>query len=491
MSKPRLVHRCQSCGASHSRWAGRCSVCGEWNSLEEELVVDGPVGGARPAGPGPGPEGNEGDRVPVALSDVDLSAHAPMPTGIGELDRVLAGGLLPGSATLLGGEPGTGKSTLLLQALAAMAASGRRCLLVAAEESAQQVRRRAGRLGTDVPGVFVVEATRLPQVEAAVASLAPDMVVVDSVQAVSDTEVASPAGSMAQVRACSHGLVALARASHAALVLVGHVTKDGALAGPRALEHLVDTVLSFEGDRYSSLRVLRAVKHRFGATGETGLFEMGEKGLTGVPDPSSFFLGDRLVGAPGSALTVPLEGYRPLVVEVQALVGRSSPVPRRFVTGLDAGRVGFLVAVLEKRAGVPVGDCDVYVSVAGGARACEPAADLAVCLALASSLSGQPLPAQMVALGEVGLGGELRRVNAMPKRLTEARRLGFHDALVPASAERGGARPDDDGRERRRELPASTLRQALALALGEGPAVRTAQGERPIVLVGDENQRLR
>jgi DNA repair protein RadA/Sms len=224
---------------------------------------------------------------------------------------------------------------------------------------------------------------------------------------------------------------------------------------------------------------------------------MGEKGLTGVPDPSSFFLGDRLVGAPGSALTVPLEGYRPLVVEVQALVGRSSPVPRRFVTGLDAGRVGFLVAVLEKRAGVPVGDCDVYVSVAGGARACEPAADLAVCLALASSLSGKPLPGQMVALGEVGLGGELRRVNAMPKRLTEARRLGFHDALVPASTERHGARPEDDARPedgarpRRRELPASTLRQALALALGEGPAVRMAQGERPIVLVGDENQRLR
>ena len=292
---------------------------------------------------------------------------------------------------------------------------------------------------------------------------------------------------MAQVRACSHGLVSLARACGAALVLVGHVTKDGALAGPRALEHLVDTVLSFEGDRYTSLRVLRAVKHRFGATGETGLFEMGEKGLTGVPDPSSFFLGDRLVGAPGSALTVPLEGYRPLVVEVQALVGRSSPVPRRFVTGLDPGRVGFLVAVLEKRAGAPVGDCDVYVSVAGGARACEPAADLAVCLALASSLSGKALPAQMVALGEVGLGGELRRVNAMAKRLAEARRLGFRDALVPSSPERLAARGHADvARERSRELPAPTLRDALSLALGEGRARRSALEEEPVVLVGDE-----
>lgn len=487
MSKPRTLHRCQSCGASQGRWAGRCAACGEWNSLREEIVVESPAGGAWLRSSRPGPEGTDGKCAPIALGDVDLSAHAPMPTGIGELDRVLAGGLLPGSATLLGGEPGTGKSTLLLQALAAMAAGGRRCLLVAAEESAQQVRRRAGRLGTDVPGVFVVEATRLPQVETAVASLAPDMVVVDSVQAISDTEVPSPAGSLAQVRACSHGLVALARASGAALVLVGHVTKDGALAGPRALEHLVDTVLSFEGDRYSSLRVLRAVKHRFGATGETGLFEMGEKGLTGVPDPSIFFLGDRLVGAPGSALTVPLEGYRPLVVEVQALVGRSSPVPRRFVTGLDAGRVGFLVAVLEKRAGVPVGDCDVYVSVAGGARACEPAADLAVCLALASSLSGKPLPAQMVALGEVGLGGELRRVNGMAKRLAEARRLGFDDALVPASAERLAARLEAEVvRGRHRELAASTLRQALSLALGEGLERRQPPEEEPILLVGDE-----
>ena len=457
MSKLRLVHRCQSCGATQGRWAGRCGACGEWNSLREEAAAAGLDGAGAPRGQGARAGGLDGECAPVALGDVDLSAHSPMPTGVAELDRVLAGGLLPGSATLLGGEPGTGKSTLLLQVLAAMAARGRRCLLVAAEESAQQVRRRAGRLGTDVPGVFVVEATRLPQVEAAVASLAPDMVVVDSVQAISDIEVASPAGSLAQVRACSHGLVSLARASGAALVLVGHVTKDGALAGPRALEHLVDTVLSFEGDRYSSLRVLRAVKHRFGATGETGLFEMGEKGLSGVPDPSSFFLGDRLVGAPGSALTVPLEGYRPLVVEVQALVGRSSPVPRRFVTGLDPGRVGFLVAVLEKRAGVPVGDCDVYVSVAGGARACEPAADLAVCLALASSLSGKSLPAQMVALGEIGLGGELRRVNSMAKRLAEARRLGFGDALVPASPERPvPAGETGSARDRRRELPAPT-----------------------------------
>jgi len=455
MSKMRTVHRCKACGGTAARWSGRCPACGEWNSLQEELVATEHRKGDAAEGP-----------MPVPLGEVDLSSYKPLPTGIGELDRVLAGGLLPGSATLLGGEPGTGKSTLLLQAMASMASSGRRCLLVAAEEAAHQVRRRAGRLGVEVPGVFVVEATQLPAVEQAVASLAPDVVVVDSIQAISDPEIGPPAGSLAQVAACANSLVALAKGLGAALVLVGHVTKDGALAGPRALEHLVDTVLSFEGDRYLSLRAVRAVKHRFGPTGETGLFEMGETGLTGVPDPSSLFLGDRLVGSPGSAVTVPIEGYRPLLVEVQALVGRSSAVPRRFVTGLDPGRVGFLVAVLDRRAGVPIGDCDVYVSVTGGARACEPAADLAVCLALASSVSGKPVGPDMVAIGEVGLGGEVRRVSGMVKRLAEAGRLGFHRALVPAS-------PKSPPEQHRtsvapggllRELPAATLGEALSVA---------------------------
>ncbi len=457
MGKVRTVHRCKACGGTAARWSGRCPACGEWNSLQEELVVTGQPKGVAAEGP-----------VPIALGEVDLSSYKPMPTGIGELDRVLAGGLLPGSATLLGGEPGTGKSTLLLQVLASMASSGRRCLLVAAEEAAHQVRRRAGRLGAEVPGVFVVEATKLPAIEQAVANLAPDVVVVDSIQAISDPEIGSPAGSLAQVAACANSLVVLAKGVGTALVLVGHVTKDGALAGPRALEHLVDTVLSFEGDRYLSLRAVRAVKHRFGPTGETGLFEMGEAGLTGVPDPSSLFLGDRLVGSPGSAVTVPMEGYRPLLVEVQALVGRSSPVPRRFVTGLDPGRVGFLVAVLDKRAGVPVGDCDVYVSVTGGARACEPAADLAVCLALASSVWEKPVGPDMVAIGEVGLGGEVRRVSGMAKRLAEAGRLGFHRALVPAPPKG----PSDQHQSRAaprtlpRELPAATLAEALSVAFG-------------------------
>ena len=478
MTKLRTVHRCQACGTSQARWGGRCATCGEWNSLREEAVAAHAAGGGGATVPVPSSWGTARQAGALALSDVDLEGHQPMSTGLPELDRVLAGGLLPGSATLLGGEPGTGKSTLLLQALAAMAGTGKRCLLVAAEEAAHQVRRRANRLGADVPGVFVVEATRLPDIEAAVADLRPDVVVVDSVQAVNDPDLGPPAGSLAQVRGCAYALVELAKVSGTALLLVGHVTKEGVLAGPRTLEHLVDTVLSFEGDRYLSLRALRALKHRFGPTGETGLFEMGESGLTGVPDPSSLFLGDRLAGSAGSAVTVPIEGYRPLLVEVQALVGRSSAVPRRFVTGLDPGRVGFLVAVLDRRAGVPVGDCDVYVSVAGGARASEPAADLAVCLALASSLSGIAVRPDLVAVGEVGLGGEVRRASGMAKRLAEARRLGFSQALVPARGAAGRGPAAFTADELLQQLPASTLSEALAIAFGDGlvPGARRAAG---------------
>lgn len=444
--------------------------------MREEMVVDDvprsllaaglprPIGGMAPADLQAGP---------MALAEVEMEGHQPMSTGLPEMDRVLAGGLLPGSATLLGGEPGTGKSTLLLQVLASMAGAGKRCLLVAAEEAAHQVRRRANRLGAHVGGVFVIECTQLPIIATAVAELRPDVLVVDSVQAVSDPDLGSPPGSLAQVRGCAHGLVALAKATGAALVLVGHVTKEGVLAGPRTLEHLVDTVLSFEGDRYLSLRSLRAVKHRFGPTGETGLFEMGEAGLTGVVDPSSHFLGDRLPGSAGSAVAVPVEGYRPLLVEVQALVGRQTPVPRRFVTGLDPGRVGFLVAVLDRRARVMMADRDVYVSVAGGARAAEPAADLAVCLALASSLLDIPLLPEMVAIGEVGLGGEVRRVSGMAKRLGEARRLGFRHALVPAhrrgclagSGRPGG--PEAPDADVLRQVPAATLSEALLVAFGD------------------------
>jgi DNA repair protein RadA/Sms len=369
---------------------------------------------------------------PIALTDLAVERAAPVPTGVSELDRVLGGGLVPGSVGLLGGEPGIGKSTLLLQTLAAMARNGLRGLLVSAEESPAQVRGRAERLGALVPGLWLVAETSLPGIRAAIEQTKPHIVVVDSIQTVSDPELDSGPGSVAQVRGCAQQLSALAKADGPIILLVGHVTKDGALAGPRLLEHLVDTVLSFEGDRHHALRLLRAVKHRFGPTGELGLFEMTGAGLDGVTDASGLFLVDRRSGTPGSVIFPALEGQRPLLVEVQALVVRSSlPTPRRSATGLDAGRLALLLAVLERRAAVKLGARDVYVSTVGGVRITDPGADLAVCVAVASAVTGRPVGDEVVVLGEVGLGGEVRQVAHTPRRLAEAARLGFRQAWVP------------------------------------------------------------
>jgi DNA repair protein RadA/Sms len=380
----------------------------------------------------------------VPLADVVADGSAARPTGVGELDRVLGGGLVPGSVTLLGGEPGIGKSTLLLQLLAAVAGTGVRCLLVSAEESAQQVRLRAERLGaaarasvapTGWSGVWVVSETELSALGAAVDDVGPGLLAVDSIQTVFDADVDSAPGSVVQVRHCAHRLVQLAKGRNLAAVLVGHVTKEGTLAGPRVLEHVVDTVLSFEGDRHHALRLVRAVKHRFGATGELGVFEMGEAGLVGVPDAGALFLADRRPGVPGSAVVPAVEGRRPLLVEVQALVARSKlAVPRRSAEGVDAGRLALLAAVLQERAGVSLLERDVYAMAAGGVRVVEPAADLALALAVASARSAVALPADAVACGEVGLGGELRRPGQLERRLSEAARLGFRRAIIPSSA---------------------------------------------------------
>jgi DNA repair protein RadA/Sms len=319
--------------------------------------------------------------------------------------------------------------------LAAVADRGGRCLLVSAEESAQQVRLRAERLGALAPGLQVLAETLLPHVLDQIAALRPDLVVVDSIQTVHDPEVGSAPGSVTQVRECAHRLVREAKERGTAVVLVGHVTKEGNLAGPRVLEHVVDTVLSFEGDRHHGLRLLRAVKHRFGATSELGLLEMTEGGLVGVPDASGMFLGDRTPGVAGSVVVPTIEGSRPLLVEVQALAARSRLAqPRRSAQGLDAGRLALLLAVLERRVELPVGDADVFASAVGGVRLVEPGADLAVALAVASSLTGVPVDDDVVACGEVGLAGELRQVSHMPRRLAEAARVGFRRAIVPASA---------------------------------------------------------
>ena len=372
---------------------------------------------------------------PVPILEVDAAEWTARPTGVPELDRVLGGGLVPGSVTLLGGEPGIGKSTLLLQTLAALAENGSTALLVSAEESKQQVRLRAERLETLPARLYIVSETSLPAIIEALDEVRPDYLVVDSIQTVFDPELGSAPGSVAQVRDCAHALLREAKQRGTAVVLVGHVTKDGSLAGPRVLEHVVDTVLSFEGDRHHALRLLRAVKHRFGGTGELGVFEMRGDGLIGVADPSALFLGDRRPGVAGSAVVPTIEGHRPLLVELQALVSPTSlPQPRRSAQGVDSGRLSLLMAVLAQRVGVAFGTADVYASAVGGARIDEPGADLPLALALTSSLTGNALPANLVAVGEVGLGGELRQVSQMQRRLAEASRLGFTRAVVPASA---------------------------------------------------------
>jgi DNA repair protein RadA/Sms len=378
----------------------------------------------------------------VPLPEVDDHSHGAVPTGVAELDRVLAGGLVPSSVTLVAGEPGIGKSTLLLQVLAAMARSGLRTLLVSGEESKSQVRSRARRLGAEAESLWVVSETCLPDVLAAVAEVEPHVVVVDSIQTLYDPAVESAAGSVAQVRHCAGRLVEAAKRDRVAdgpggmsILLVGHVTKEGAIAGPRVLEHVVDTVLSFEGDRHHGLRLLRAVKHRFGPTGELGLFEMTSAGVVGVEDPSAHLLGDRRPGIPGAVVLPAMEGGRPLLVEVQALVvsDGAGGSPRRSVQGLDAGRLPMLLAVMERRAGLSLARMEVYVSVVGGIRVGEPAADLAVVAALTSASAGVAVPEDTVVFGELGLGGEIRQVAHVQRRLAEARRLGFRHAMVPAS----------------------------------------------------------
>ena len=459
MAKTAKRHRCIDCGSTTARWAGRCPSCGEWNTLVEEAQL-GPLVRAVDA--------LDLGSMPVPLSSVDVSEAAAVPTGLTEFDRVLAGGLVPGSVTLLGGEPGIGKSTLLLQVLAARAAAGHRVLLVSAEESAHQVRLRAERLGPIPPGLLILSATDVGTVIGAVVEAAPDLVVVDSIQAVAigpaalgERRTTGVPGSVTQVRECADQLVAMAKSRQVATVLVGHVTKDGSLAGPRALEHMVDTVLSFEGDRHHALRLLLAVKHRFGPTGELGLFEMGDQGLNRVDDPGRLLLGDRPVGVAGGVVLPAVQGRRTLVVELQALVTPMGQAqPKRSVVGLDPGRLVMTLAVLARHADLPVLAVDVFASVAGGVRVTEPAADLAVALAVASASTGRPLPDDLAAVGEVGLAGEVRQVTHLPRRLEEAARLGFDRVVVPASSP-----PGPPGVEL---IRVNTVREAVMPLIGAG-----------------------
>ncbi len=446
MVRVRVVHRCSSCGAAHPKWAGRCDSCGEWNSLVEELDSS-----ARSAVTLPDAA------IPLRVTEVDDEAARSVPTGIGEFDRVLGGGLVPGSVTLVGGEPGIGKSTLLLQLLGGVASSGVRSLYITGEESASQVKARAARVGALHDELWLVAETSLPNVKAHIDSVEPELVVVDSVQTMHDPELGSASGSVAQVRECANQLLKLAKARGISLVLVGHVTKEGTLAGPRVLEHVVDTVIEFEGDRQHGLRLLRATKHRFGPTSEVGLMQMSQTGLSTVDDPSGIFLADRVAGVSGSAVVPTIDGRRPLLIELQALVaGSSLAAPRRSTQGVDQGRLAMLLAVLERRVGLSVSKFDVYALAVGGVRVIDPGADAGLALAVASALTGKAIGDDLVVIGEVGLGGELRQVGHQDRRLAEAIRHGFRRAIVPGAVAGG-----PDGLT---VMRAPTLAAAVALA---------------------------
>jgi DNA repair protein RadA/Sms len=422
--RPRSAFLCQQCGFQSPKWIGRCPSCDGWNTFVEERIVAPPKGRGLARAP----------RAPVALGDVPADAEERMVTGIGEFDRVLGGGIVRGSCVLLGGDPGIGKSSLLMQASAAIAAKGN-VLYVSGEESAAQIKMRARRFGIASDGILVLAETDLGSVVEAIRRVRPIFVVVDSIQTMNSDAIASAAGGVSQLRECAARLLELAKGEDVPIFLVGHVTKEGAVAGPRVLEHIVDAVLYLEGERFHAFRILRATKNRFGSTDEVGVFEMAETGLREVANPSEVFLEERSRGVAGSVIVPTVEGTRPLLVEVQALVTPTSfGLPRRTVNGADPQRVLLLLAVLAKRAGLSAGTHDVYVNLVGGLRIREPAADLGLAVAVASALRDRPADARTVFVGELGLGGELRRVQRIGARLKEAERLGFERAVVPSAS---------------------------------------------------------
>ncbi|MHC5034318.1 MAG: DNA repair protein RadA [Planctomycetota bacterium] len=424
MAKQETTYVCGECGATFYRWSGRCPNCREWDTLQEHRPAPARARGFASA---------EAALPPVALSDIEVDRQVRIPTDIPEFDRVLGGGVLCGSTILLGGDPGIGKSTIVLQALGGMAARDVPCLYVSCEESLGQIRMRAERIGLAASAMPVSAETSLASILALLAQATPRVAVVDSIQRVSAEGLDSAPGSLRQVSTCATALTEACKAASCALFLVGHVTKQGMIAGPRALEHLVDTVLYFESERFQSLRILRAVKNRFGAINEIGVFEMGPDGLREVRNPSELFLAERDASAGGSVVTATMEGSRALLVEIQALVGPGAyGTPERKASGVDYRRFSMMMSVLERQAGLDLGRCDAFVNVAGGVRVFEPAADLPLVLALASSFRDQPFASNAVAVGEVGLGGEVRAVSRIEERLKEARKLGFERAVVPA-----------------------------------------------------------
>jgi DNA repair protein RadA/Sms len=446
------AYRCTECGWSTIKWAGRCGECQAWGTVAEIGQRSVRTGSAPPSRPA----------VPIA--DVDAELARATSTGVGEFDRVLGGGLVPGAVVLLAGEPGIGKSTLALDVAARAAREGRTVLYVSGEESAAQVRLRAARIGALADSLYLAAETDLGAILGQLERVRPALLVVDSVQAVTSAEVDGAPGNVGQVREVASALIHAAKATTTSAMLIGHVTKDGSIAGPRVLEHLVDVVVQFEGERHSRLRLVRAVKNRFGPTDEVGCFDLGDAGIVGLPDPSGLFLTSRDRAVPGTCVTVTLEGRRPLVTEVQALVtAATSGNPRRTTSGLDSSRLAMVLAVLTRRAGMQLTAQDCYASTVGGARLGEPAADLALALAVASAHTDSPVPQGTVAVGEVGLAGDLRPVTGLPRRLAEAARIGFRRAVVPAGSLTEGPAPPSMV-----VLEAGSVNDAVSAVLGGG-----------------------
>ncbi|WP_029322504.1 DNA repair protein RadA [Butyrivibrio sp. AE3004] len=439
-TKIKTVFYCQSCGYESAKWMGQCPGCREWNSFVEETIKPSVMSksGKTVKSSGLGTFGNSGDAQskPLKLSEITINEEDRYDTHIGELNRVLGGGLVKGSLTLVGGDPGIGKSTLLLQTARLLAKDKRKVLYISGEESLQQIKLRANRIGDFTDDMTLFCETDLGTIEEIIRRHSPEVVIIDSIQTMFNENVSSAPGSVSQVRESTAVLMRIAKQLGISVFIVGHVTKEGTVAGPRVLEHMVDTVLYFEGDRHASYRILRAVKNRFGSTNEIGVFEMRQEGLTEVENPSEFMLEGKPENASGSVVTCSIEGTRPILIEIQALVSHTNfNFPRRQANGTDYNRVNLLMAVLEKRVGLELSSYDCYINLAGGMKLIEPALDLSMCMAIVSSFRNRPIPDDVIAFGEVGLSGEVRSVNMPDVRVSEAARLGFKTCIVPKSAE--------------------------------------------------------
>ena len=453
----KTVFFCQNCGHEESKWLGQCPACKEWNTFVEEKVTVPKTGSALSSGTAGGAAPQ-----PVLLTSVDTDDDERIRTGIGELDRVLGGGIVQGSLVLVGGDPGIGKSTLLLQVCQKLSAMGKKILYISGEESLKQIKLRADRMGTFSENLYLLCETNLELIRSSIERQKPDMAVIDSIQTMYNEEVSSAPGSVSQVRESTNVLLQLAKGLNIAIFIVGHVTKEGTVAGPRVLEHMVDTVLYFEGDRHVSYRILRGVKNRFGSTNEIGVFEMRREGLVEVENPSEYMLSGRPENASGSVVACAMEGTRPILMEIQALVCHSNfGMPRRTAAGLDYNRVNLLMAVLEKRAGLPLSSYDAYVNIAGGIRMNEPASDLGIVMAIASSYKNKPVPEDTIVFGEVGLSGEVRAVTMPEQRVAEAKKLGFKVCILPEVSRK--SLKNMGGQEEIRIIGVRSINQAIDL----------------------------